>query len=321
MNKITPNIELIFANIIFGISYSIIVRLLELQLSYEAIFYLQIIVSSLIIIPIALLNPSRRRLVPHDLIPIAICGVVTIYGWSLLTLRGMTTSSPIDVASLSTFGPTVTIIAATINKTWSHRSTTRHLTQSQVRSVVIPLLFIMLLGMVVMRDTPQLSNLYSIKRELPIIVAVVCMGVSTVIITDHHERYGTLTILAIYFAVSTLLLPLTIDIDTIIPQIMELKSSMWLLLFPVVTMTLPLYLLYRGALQLTPLHTALYRYIQPIISLVVIVVESRRSSHTILIKESIRELFFTLLFTLLLLLLSTLLIPDRRRVSENESDD
>lgn len=298
---------------IFGVSYSIIVRLIEARLTYYQIFILQSIISALIFIPIALANPYRKQIAPRDILPIMLCAVVTIYGWSLLTLKGIAHTTPLDVAAISTLGPTITILAAAINQKRSRlKSSRRHLTKSEVRTVVTPMILLLLVAMVILHEMPLIVTLQNLKGNITIVVAVICMGISTVIVSNLQESYGTTTILAVYFAVALLLMPLFIPNFT--QQITEITKLdiKWqtLCLLPAVTMTLPLYLLYSAAAKLTPLHTALYRYIQPMIALLVIVVEAKHHSDLLRLRPLLAQEATILILTLLLLLLSTMLMPN-----------
>lgn len=307
--KIRPNIELIAANATFGVSYSVVLKLIEQSLAYEQIFILQVAVAAAIFIPIALLNPRRKRITRNDLLPIALCAVITIYGWSLLTLQAVTHTQPIVIAEISTLGPTVTIVAAAISQTYSRRG--KHIKPSELQRVVIPVVALLFVIVIITHDTPIRSSLRDIGDNISAVVAVVSMGISTVIIANLEESYGTATILAIYFAVALLLLPL------FIPNFTEQSAAITALRIPIApllalsaaTLALPLYLLYRGAAQLTPLHTALYRYIQPLIAFIVIVTDAQRHSDGGEIKPLVAQLAVTLLLTLLVLLAASSVMP------------
>lgn len=307
--NIGPNIELIAANAILGVSYSILLKLIEQRVSYHQIFTLQVIVAAMIFIPIALFNPRRKVIARRDLLPIAVCAVITIYGWSLLTLRAVTHTQPIVIAELSTLGPSVTIVAAAISQTYSRRG--KHISPIQLQRVLIPVIALLIVAVVVMHDTPIRSSLQDISSNLSAVVAVVSMGISTVIIANLEESYGTTTILAIYFTVALLLLPIFIpNVAEHIYSLAQLEFSIVALAtLPALTLALPLYLLYRGASQLTPLHTALYRYIQPLIAFVVILVDTQRVAQGNEIRDLVAQLALTMLLTLAILLTATSLMP------------
>ncbi len=279
-----------------------------MELSYQQIFIVQIAVAALIFIPIALFNPRRRVIARVDIVPIALCATITMYGWSLLTLRSVTETHPIVIAELSTLGPTVTILAAAISQTSSRRGV--RISPRQIRRVTIPLIALLVALVTVLHDTPIRSSIQDIGNNVMVLVAVVSMGVSTVIISNLELSYGTTTIMAIYFAVALLLLPLFIpDFAQQVSALSSLRiAAPLLMLTSAVTMALPLYLLYRGALQLTPLHTALYRYIQPLIAFVVILADARSSSSGGDIRALLAQLALTMLLTLVALLTATSLM-------------
>jgi drug/metabolite transporter (DMT)-like permease len=82
------------------------------------------------------------------------------------------------------------------------------------------------------------------------------------------RRHGTVVVMGWYYIIGSLLaMPLLVEVLPQIPQLqlsrLDIVEIGYILLFG---STLPLYLLYVSAEHLTAIHTALYRYIQPIMA-------------------------------------------------------
>ena len=97
---------------------------------------------------------------------------------------------------------------------------------------------------------------------------MVAIAVNTVIIKPQLEKLGTLVVMGWYYIIG---LAITAPffwkyIDHVpflrLPLFAQAELGYILILGTV----LPMYLLYRGTEKLTSVHTALYRYIQPVIA-------------------------------------------------------
>lgn len=280
MTRRKYNIELVLANVLFGISYSVIVSLVEKELSARLLFAIIVVVGAVIFIPHLFLNGDLKRIRRSSIPRIITSAIILLYGWSLLTLIGGKSTSAINIAAISTLGPSVTMLAAAIE---SRRGVA--LMSTLVAATIATL-------------THFVSPPHTFATTL-VACGVVCVAISTVIVERPHRRVATTTLLGCYFAVGLLLLPLLLP--HAIGQLWRIGqlpltplTIAGLIYLPTMGMALPLYLLYRGSRELTPLHTALYRYIQPIIALVVLILSSSTTPQLI---GEIHHLATTLVIT------------------------
>ncbi len=310
MSQRQSNISLIVANILFGISYTIIVDLLGERLTYQQLFSLVIVVGALVFVPLALTRYQSVKASMKDAPRLAICSIITIYGWSYLTLMGSCHTTSLNIAAISTLGPTVTIVAAAMQHNKDQKI--KHIHPNFVRAFATPLLLLCVVTLVVIGDIKSTTSESHHWGNMIVALGVVSMGISTVISKSMHRQYGTLVILGWYFAIGVVLLPWVVPdfmsglVDMFGAQLTR-RSKIELMLLPILEMVLPIYLLYRGSRNLTPLHTALYRYIQPLIALLVLYF-SHYNNPTVLL-PSLRSLASTLMLTLVLLLFATFIMP------------
>lgn len=310
MSPHQSNISLITANILFGVSYTLIVDLLRDKIRFEQLFTLIILVSALLFIPLAATKIKGLKESLKDAPKLILCSIITIYGWSYLTLMGSEHTTSLNIAALSTLGPTVTIVAAAMQKTKDQKI--KHIHPNFVRAVATPVLVLCILVLLVLKDIHTTTSKGEIWGTILVAGGVVSMGISTVVAKSMHRQHGTIVLLGWYFAIGTILLPLVVPdwlsgLKEIFHTKLEMRSQIELLLIPILDMVLPIYLLYRGSRNLTPLHTALYRYIQPVIALIVLTISNFTELHTIL--PALRSLTSTLILSLVLLLLATFIMP------------
>ena len=118
-------------------------------------------------------------------------------------------------------------------------------------------------------DTKLKKFKYSLfTKFLCWLIAVIAIAVNTVIIKPQLERLGTLVVMGWYYIIGlAITAPLfwkyiahTPFLRLPMPALAEL---LYILLLGTV---LPMYLLYRGTEKLTSVHTALYRYLQPVVA-------------------------------------------------------
>ena len=103
---------------------------------------------------------------------------------------------------------------------------------------------------------------------------VVAIAVNTVIIKPQLQRYGTLVVMGWYYIIGLLITApffwkYIADTDFLR---LPLSGQAELAYVLVLGTVLPMYLLYRGTEKLTFIHTALYRYIQPVVATVLALV-------------------------------------------------
>ena len=101
-----------------------------------------------------------------------------------------------------------------------------------------------------------------------VLVAVVAIAINTVIIKPQLERLGTLVVMGWYYivglAVTAPFFWKYIDHTQFLRLPLQAQAELAYIL--ILGTVLPMYLLYRGTEKLTSVHTALYRYIQPVIA-------------------------------------------------------
>ncbi|MFI3285753.1 MAG: DMT family transporter [Rikenellaceae bacterium] len=263
--KIKYNLSLLGANSLFALNFSLFVSLLEsLALSIGTIYILQCFALMLISATLFLIvahPPIRFR--AGDLISIALISIVSSLGWSYMMLWGMSLTSPIDAATIASVGPSLTLIFA-------HALHRRQLSGKRIAGVALSLLGVAIL---VINQSLFTSSQHEIKGNILLLGAVVVAAVNTLILKPHLERYGVIRVALIY-AIATIIVSVPLfggAINSLSTLSLGWSEGAELTLLIVVGSTLPLMLLFEGTEYLTPLHTSLYRYLQPLIAAVVVV--------------------------------------------------
>ena len=259
MGKFRYNWDLVVANLLFGINFSIFVSLAGNHLDFRTIFMLQVVAGALFFVPAALLSPRTYRVAWSDFRRIIPISLLVIYGWMYLLLWGSTYTNPIDSAIIATLGPSLTLLMDRL----LHRG--ERFNRSRLIGLGATFLGAWLLifdkGFQLTRGTAAWGNLL-------VLGAVVAIAANTVLIKPTLERLGTRVVMGWYYFIGlAIALPhfghrLNIDELLRLPLLVQGELA-YLLLFGTVW---PMWLLYRGAEHLTATHTALYRYIQPLIA-------------------------------------------------------
>ena len=236
MGALRYNFDLIFANLLFGANFSFYVSLTRNYLDFQQIFMLQVLAASIFFIPFALFSKQSYRIPLRDFGNILIVTVLIVYGWMFMLLWGASYTSPIDASTISTLGPVFTILT----------------------------------GHFLLRE----KNITWARRIGVVLVAVVAIAVNTVIIKPQLQRYGTLVVMGWYYIIGLLITApffwkYIADTDFLR---LPLSGQAELAYVLVLGTVLPMYLLYRGTEKLTFIHTALYRYIQPVVATVLALV-------------------------------------------------
>ena len=250
MSKTRYNLDLVFANVFFGANFSFYVSLTRNYLDFQQIFMLQVLSAAIFFIPFALFSKQSFRITWRDAGNILIVTLLIVYGWMYMLLWGSSYTTPIDASVIATLGPAFTLIM-------DHLMHPRKYIRARVVGVVCALVGAAIL---IFSDGFSLTHGSRAQGNLFVLVAVVAIAINTVIIKPQLEKLGTLVGLAItapffwkYIAhVPFLRLPLYAQAE--LAYILILGT------------VLPMYLLYRGTEKLTSVHTALYRYIQPVIA-------------------------------------------------------
>ncbi len=268
MKGVKYNLALLTANVLFAVNYSVSLSLMQsFTLSYKQIYIIEILSLAAVALPLALV---RGRLFTVDLrsfLLIALTALVSTLGWSYTTLWGLWLTSPIDVATIATVGPSLTLLFA-------HMLARRRFTTERRVGVALSLVGAAIL--VVAR-----GEMLDVGSEgfgaVLIVVGVVVAALNTLIVKEPVERYGVVTVMGWYSAVALVVnVPLFWgDIASI--DLLSARGTMLveLLYLVVIGSALPLFMLFEGTEYLTPLHTSLYRYVQPLVTTMVVVLRSQ----------------------------------------------
>ena len=258
MGKIQYNWDLICANLLFGANFSFFVSLTHYYLDFRQIFMLQILASSLFFVPFAIFSKRSYRITWQDFGHILVVSLLIVYGWMFMLLWGASYTNPIDASTISTLGPVFTLVFA---RALAHSP----LVPLRVAGVACAFIGAGILlfdkGFVFTHGSSSYGNAL-------VLVAVVASAINTVIIKPQLERLGTLVVMGWYYIIG---LGITAPFfwryvehtDFLQLPISALAELLSILLLGTV---LPMFLLYRGAEKLTSVHTALYRYLQPVIA-------------------------------------------------------
>lgn len=268
MGEFRYNIALIVSNILFGVSFSVYVSLLRNSLSFEQLFALQLLFSTVVFAPLAIVKPGFFALSLNDFGSIFIVALLVIFGWWYLLIAGASFTNPVDASTITTIGPLFTLIVAMIVES-------RRATKGEVIGIIVALLGIF--ALLYDRGRSLVNDGEEGYGNSLILCAVVAIATNTVLITPVLRRHGTVVVMGWYYIIGSLLaLPILI---TEIPQLASTYFSLvgvlelgYILLFG---SWLPIYLLYIGSEHLTPTHTALYRYIQPVIATTMAVIRGQ----------------------------------------------
>ena len=257
MGKLRDNLNLIFSNLLFGANFSIYVSLLRNYFDFRQLFLLQVGVAALFFIPFVLITPRVPRLRWRDAVNILIVTVLIVYGWMYMMLWGATYTNPIDASILTTLGPLFTLMIAVA----LHREPVSWI---RVTGIVLALFGV---GILLFKRGFHLVEGSEGWGNALLLVSVLAIASNTVLIKPQLQRFGTLWVMGWYYVIGVAItFPFfpRVDLDHLyaLPPGALVETAL-LLIFGTV---LPMYLLYRGTERLTPVHTALYRYIQPAVA-------------------------------------------------------
>lgn len=262
MGKLRYNIALVVSNILFGVSFSVYVSLLRGALGFEQLFVLQLLFSTIIFTPIAISNPKFWRISLNDFGSIFIVALLVIFGWWYLLIMGASYTNPIDSSTISTIGPIFTLITSII-------AYPRNAKMGEKVGIVVALCGVLVI--LVDRGRLLVGNAGEGYGNAIILCAVVAIAVNPILITPVLRRYETTVVAGWYYIIGTLLAtPLIVRVLPTFTQLDFSELELWEIAYILILgSSLPMYLLYVGSANLTPIHTAVYRYIQPIIATIV----------------------------------------------------
>ncbi len=252
------NLDLVFANLFFGANFSFYVSLTRNYLDFEQIFMLQVLSAAVFFIPFALFSKRSYRITWRDAGNILVVTLLIVYGWMYMLLWGSSFTSPIDASTIATLGPAFTLIT-------DHLMHPRRYIRVRIVGVVCALVGAAILlsqrGSVLTHGSEAFGNAL-------VLVAVVAIAVNTVIIKPQLVRLGTLVVMGWYYIIGlAVTAPFFWKYIVHLPVLrLPVGAQAELAYILILGTVLSMYLLYRGTEKLTSVHTALYRYIQPLIA-------------------------------------------------------
>lgn len=250
---------LLAANILFGANFSLYVSLTQHGVSFQQIFILQLTVAALFFAPSVLFSRQSYRIALEDFGSIFIVAIMVVYGWMYMLLWGATETSPIDASMIATLGPVVTLIVA-------------HIVHPQPISWIKAIGALLAIAGTIALLSDKNYHLLGTTNEAfgnaLVLFAVIAIAANTVLINSQLRQYGVLTIVGWYYVIGLIMAaPFFyrdfLDIFSLSISKIAIFELVYVTLFGTV---LPMYLLYVGSRHLTAVHTALYRYVQPLIA-------------------------------------------------------
>lgn len=250
---------LLAANILFGANFSLYVSLTQHGVSFQQIFILQLTVAALFFAPSVLFSRQSYRIALEDFGSIFIVAIMVVYGWMYMLLWGATETSPIDASMIATLGPVVTLFVA-------------HIVHPQPISWIKAIGALLAIAGTIALLSDKNYHLLGTTNEAfgnaLVLFAVIAIAANTVLINSQLRQYGVLTIVGWYYVIGLIMATPFFYRDFL--GIFSLSISK-IAIFELVYVTLfgtvlPMYLLYVGSRHLTAVHTALYRYVQPLIA-------------------------------------------------------
>lgn len=268
MGNLRYHIALAVSNILFGVSFSAYVSLLQGVMLPTQLFALQLLFSLLVFAPLAVAYRGFFRLSLDDFGSIFIVALLVVFGWWYLLMKGASYTNPVDASTIVTIGPIFTLITSIVVQSrkprWGERL-----------GIMVALLGVCVV--LVDRGRMLIGEVGEAYGNALVLCAVVAIAVNTVLITPVLRRHGTLVVMGWYYLIGALLsLPILVsELPTI--EISNLSHSDLLEVGYILILgsALPLYLLYKSSEHLTAIHNAVYRYIQPIVATVVAVLRGQ----------------------------------------------
>ena len=259
MGKLKYNIALIVANVLFGANFSFYVSLTKSSVSFQQIFILQLTVAALLFIPVALLKKRTYKITLEDFGTIFIVALIVVYGWMYMLLWGASQTNPIDASMIATLGPVVTLIVAHIVNPQR---------PSWIKFLGAVLAIIGAMALLTDKNFHLLSNATDAFGNALVLFAVIAIATNTVLINSTLRRYGELTIMGWFYIIGFVMaIPFFYnDLWSLFTTNLTPLSIAELAYVTLLGTALPMYLLYVGSAHLTAVHTALYRYIQPLVA-------------------------------------------------------
>ena len=176
-----------------------------------------------------------------------------------MLLWGASQTNPIDASMIATLGPVVTLIVA-------HIVNPQRPSWIKVLGAVLAIVGAM--ALLTDKNFHLLSNTTDAFGNALVLFAVIAIATNTVLINKTLRRYGELTIMGWFYIIGFIMaIPFFYnDLWGLFTSKLTLLSILELTYVTLLGTALPMYLLYVGSAHLTAVHTALYRYIQPLVA-------------------------------------------------------
>lgn len=259
MGKFGYNMALVAANVLFGANFSLYVSLTQNGVNFQQIFILQLSVATLFFAPFVLFSKQSYRIAIEDFGSIFIVAIMVVYGWMYMLLWGASQTSPIDASMIATLGPVFTLFVA-------------HIVSPQPISWVKTVGALLAIAGAVALLTDKNYHLFGTTNEAfgnaLVLFAVIAIAANTVLINNQLRLYGVVTIMGWYYIIGlTMAAPFFYrDFISIFSLSLSKFAIAELIYVTIFGTVLPMYLLYVGSRHLSAVHTALYRYIQPLVA-------------------------------------------------------
>lgn len=258
MKKTHYHLDLIFANLFFGANFSFYVSLTRNWLDFRQIFMLQILAAAAFFIPFALFSRASWRIGRRDAGQIVLVTLLVVYGWMYLLVRGSSFTTPIDASVIATLGPALTLLL-------DHLLHPHRYLPGRIAGILLSLVGA---GILLFNQGFELTRGSQAEGNLFVLLAVGAIAANTVLIKPQLERYGTLVVMGWYYIIG---LAVTApffwrSLTHADIRLLPLQAQAELAYILILGTVLPMYLLYRGTEKLTSVHTAIYRYIQPVVA-------------------------------------------------------
>ena len=259
MGKFKYNMALVAANVLFGANFSFYVSLTRSYFNFQQIFMMQVAVAAAFFIPFALFSKRSYRVTVEDFGSIFIVAILVIYGWMYMLLWGASKTSPIDASTIATLGPVFTLIVAHIVSPQA---------VSKVKAAGAAVAMCGALVLLSDRGRNLLGTADEAFGNALVLCAVVAIAANTVLIKRQLQRYGEVVIMGWYYIIGFAISAPFFwgDIVGINPLRLPVSAQFELMYVLLLGTVLPMWLLYVGAEHLTTVHTALYRYVQPVVA-------------------------------------------------------
>lgn len=250
---------LVAANVLFGANFSLYVSLTQNGVNFQQIFILQLSAATLFFAPFVLFSKQSYRIAIEDFGSIFIVAIMVVYGWMYMLLWGASQTSPIDASMIATLGPVFTLFVA-------------HIVSPHPISWVKTVGALLAIAGAVALLTDKNYHLFGTTNEAfgnaLVLFAVIAIAANTVLINNQLRLYGVVTIMGWYYIIGlTMAAPFFYrDFISIFSLSLSKFAIAELIYVTIFGTVLPMYLLYVGSRHLTAVHTALYRYIQPLVA-------------------------------------------------------